>query len=63
MVVDSSVLIAVLLMELDAEQFLNQLIDADDLYISAVSMVETAMVIEYKKDKRALTSWMNYWQC
>ena len=49
MVVDSSVLIAVLLLEPDAEQFLNQLIDADDLYISAVSLVETAMVIEYKK--------------
>lgn len=49
MVVDSSVLIAVLLLEPDAEQFLNQLIDTDDLYISAVSLVETAMVIEYKK--------------
>lgn len=49
MVVDSSVLIAVLLLEPDAEQFLNQLIDAPDLYISAVSLVETAMVIEYKK--------------
>ncbi|MEY4717571.1 MAG: hypothetical protein RL563_189 [Pseudomonadota bacterium] len=49
MVIDSSVLIAVLLLEPDAEQFLNQLIDADDLYISAVSLVETAMVIEYKK--------------
>ena len=49
MVVDSSVLIAVLLMEPDAEQLLNQLIYADELYISAVSLVETAMVIEYKK--------------
>jgi ribonuclease VapC len=49
MVVDSSVLIAVLLLEPEAEQFLNQLIDADDLYISTVSLVETAMVIEYKK--------------
>jgi ribonuclease VapC len=49
MVVDSSVLIAVLLMESDAEQLLNQLIEADDLYLSAVSLVETAMVIEYKK--------------
>lgn len=51
MVVDSSVLIAVLLMEPDAEQLLNQLIDADELYLSAVSLVETAMVIEYKKGK------------
>ncbi|SJM93633.1 Ribonuclease VapC [Crenothrix polyspora] len=51
MVVDSSVLIAVLLLESDAEQLLNQLIDADELYLSAVSLVETAMVIEYKKGK------------
>lgn len=49
MVVDSSVLISILLMENDAEQFLNQLIDAEELFISAVSLVETAMVIEYKK--------------
>ncbi len=49
MVVDSSVLIAVLLMEPDAEQLLNQIIEADVLYLSAVSLVETAMVIEYKK--------------
>ena len=39
MVVDSSVLIAVLLLEPDAEQLLNQLIDADELYLSAVSLV------------------------
>jgi len=51
MVVDSSVLIAVLLLEPDAEQFLNQLIDADELYLSAISLVETAIVIEYKKGK------------
>ena len=51
MVVDSSVLIAALLLEPDAEQLLNQLIDADELYLSAVSLVETAMVIEYKKGK------------
>ena len=51
MVVDSSVLIAVLLLESDAEQLLNQLIDADELYLSAVSLVESAMVIEYKKGK------------
>jgi len=28
---------------------LNQLIEAETLYLSAVSLVETAMVIEYKK--------------
>jgi ribonuclease VapC len=49
MVVDSSVLIAVLLLEPDAEQLLNKLIDADELYLSAVSLVATAMVIECKK--------------
>ncbi len=51
MVVDSSVLIAVLLMEPDAEQILNQLLEADELYLGAVSLVETAIVIEYKKGK------------
>ena len=51
MVIDSSVLIAVLLKEPDAEQILNQLIDADELYLSAISLVETAIVIEYKKGK------------
>jgi len=51
MVIDSSVLIAVLLMEADAEQLLNQLIEADELYLSTVSLFETAMVIEYKKGK------------
>ena len=60
MVVDSSVLIAVLLLEPDAEQLLNQLIDADELYLSAVSLVETAMVIEYKKANWARINWMNY---
>lgn len=37
MVVDSSVLIAVLLMEPDAELFLNQLVVADELYLSTAS--------------------------
>ncbi len=49
MVIDSSVVIAVLLLEPDADQLLNQLIEAETLYLSAVSLVETAMVIEYKK--------------
>jgi ribonuclease VapC len=38
-------------LEPDAEQLLNQLIDADELYLSAVSLVESAIVIEYKKGK------------
>lgn len=49
MVIDSSVVIAVLLLEPDADQLLNQLIEAETLYLRAVSLVETAMVIEYKK--------------
>ena len=49
MVVDSSVLIAILLNEEDAAQYAQKLIDADQLFISAVSVVEASMVIEYKK--------------
>ena len=49
MVVDSSVLIAILLAEPEAEDYAKRLADTDDLYISAVSIVESSMVIEYKK--------------
>lgn len=49
MVVDSSVLIAILLAESDAEYYAGRLIDADCICISAVSLVESSMVIEYKK--------------
>ncbi len=49
MVVDSSVLIAILLAEPEAEYFGQCLTDADEIYISAVSLVESSMVIEYKK--------------
>ncbi|MGZ8160811.1 MAG: type II toxin-antitoxin system VapC family toxin [Methylobacter sp.] len=49
MVVDSSVLIAILLQEEDAAQYAQKLLDADQIYISAVSVVEASMVIEYKK--------------
>jgi ribonuclease VapC len=51
-VVDSSVLIAILLAEPEAEDYAKKLIDADDIYISAVSVVESAMVIEYKKGEQ-----------
>ncbi|MCQ8127544.1 type II toxin-antitoxin system VapC family toxin [Methylomonas rivi] len=51
MVVDSSALIAVLLMEPGAEQFLQQLAESEALYLSPASLLETAMVIEYKKGK------------
>lgn len=49
MVVDSSVLIAILLGEDDVQQFIQLLADAEKIYISAVSFVESAMVIEHKK--------------
>ena len=52
MVVDSSVLIAILLAEPEAEDYAKQLADTDDLYISAVSIVESSMVIEYKKGEQ-----------
>jgi len=58
MVIDSSALIAVLLMEPDAEQFVNQLVNADELNLSAVSLVETAMVIEYKKGQSG-SDWLD----
>ena len=48
MVVDSSVLICILLAETEAEYYANLLVDAD-VFISAVSIVESAMVIEYKR--------------
>ncbi len=52
MVVDSSVLIAILLKEPEAEYFVKQLINTNDIYISAVSIVESSMVIEYKRGEQ-----------
>ena len=52
MVVDSSVLIAILLAEPEAEDYAKRLVDTDDIYISAVSIVESSMVIEYKKGEQ-----------
>jgi ribonuclease VapC len=51
-VVDSSVLIAILLAEPEAEDYAKRLVDTDDIYISAVSIVESSMVIEYKKGEQ-----------
>jgi ribonuclease VapC len=47
-VIDSSVLIAILLNEPEAESYRRRLADTQDIYISAVSVVESSMVIEYK---------------
>ena len=52
MVIDSSVLIAILLAEPDAEYYANLLSDASDIYISAVSIVESSIVIESKKGEK-----------
>jgi uncharacterized protein with PIN domain len=42
-VVDSSVLIAILLAESEAEGFAKRLIETDEIYVSAVSVLESAM--------------------
>ncbi|MCX7089145.1 MAG: type II toxin-antitoxin system VapC family toxin [Methylococcales bacterium] len=52
MVVDSSILIAILLAEPEAEDYAKRLLNTDDIYISAVSIVESSMVIEYKKGEQ-----------
>lgn len=52
MVVDSSVLIAILLAEPEVEYYADLLVDTVEIYISAVSIVESAMVIEYKKGEQ-----------
>ena len=51
-VIDSSVLLAILLAESEAEYFAKRLIDTDEIYISAVSIVESVMVTEYKKGEQ-----------
>ena len=48
MVIDSSVLLAILLDDPEAESFRVHLAGPQDIFISAVSLVESAMVIEYK---------------
>jgi ribonuclease VapC len=52
MVVDSSVLIAILLGEPEAEYYSKQLANTNEIYISAVSIVESSMVIEYKRGEQ-----------
>lgn len=52
MVVDSSVLIAILLGEPEASYYSKQLANSNEIYISAVSIVESSMVIEYKRGEQ-----------
>ena len=49
MIIDSSVLIAILLKEPEATYYAKLLANSGDIYISAVSIVESSMVIEYKR--------------
>jgi uncharacterized protein with PIN domain len=57
---DSSVLITILLAEPKADDYAKRLIDIDDLYFSALSIVESAMVIEYKKVGREQSNMMSF---
>lgn len=52
MVVDSSVLIAILLGEPEAGHYAKLLANTKEVYISAVSIVESSMVIEYKRGEQ-----------
>ena len=52
MVIDSSVLIAILLAEPDAEDLANLIVESSEIYVSAVTIFETSMVIESKKGEQ-----------
>ncbi len=57
MVVDSSVLIAILLEEPEAEHFTKLMVEVESVFVSAVSIVESSMVIEYKKGEQGATQY------
>jgi PIN domain len=59
MVIDSSVLIAILLDEPEAEGFRIRLAETQEIFISAISLVESAMVIEYKGGEPGAKNSMN----
>ena len=46
MVVDSSILIAILLAEFEADDYAQRLMETNEIYISTVSIIESSMVIE-----------------
>lgn len=52
MIVDSSVLIPILLGEPEAGYYSKRLANTNEIYISAVSIVESSMVIEYKRGEQ-----------
>lgn len=51
MIVDSSALLAVVFNEADEERFLNAMIDAPVLKMSAANWVEAAIVVDQHKDR------------
>lgn len=55
LVVDSSVLIAILLAEPDAEHYAKQLALANPVYISAVSILESSIVIQSKEGEQGVS--------
>lgn len=52
--VDTSALVAILRLEPDAEDFVDALMDADGCVVSAVSILETAMVLARSFDGPAI---------
>lgn len=55
MIVDSSALLAVVLGEEDAEEFLSVLTSADELAMSAASLVEAGVVAQTRQGEEALS--------
>lgn len=55
MIVDSSVLVAVLTGEPDAEHYLDLMIGADHLVVSAAGLVESSVVLEARAGAEAVT--------
>ena len=51
MVIDSSALLAILLGEADADTFIDALAESPRRYLSAVNLLETAIVIEARKGR------------
>ena len=51
MIVDSSALLAVILNEADEERFLNAMVDAPFLKMSAATWLEAAIVVDRTKDR------------
>jgi ribonuclease VapC len=57
MVIDSSALVAIFLREPEREYYLSQILGAKNRFISAVSYVETGIVLEGRRGKAASHDW------